>query len=170
MVDEIMPETPNETEGLRIYSYVQSLKDQGASPESIQAELVKKGVAPEEAAALIRRILERDKKLQIRHLAEPLVKEGVQAEEIGHMLTAKGFDSLSVASVVKDLVEERNRTRQEERGDPRPFYRILGIVLIVVGFALMLGNLSGLFPTFSYAGTFTLGLGAAIYVVGSRLG
>lgn len=39
---------------------------------------------------------------------------------------------------------------------------LLGLVLIVAGFALVVGNLSGAFPTFPYAGFLVSGLGSLI--------
>ena len=144
--------------------------DQGASPEAIGTALVEKGVDPADAFALVERFFEHDKKTRIRELAQPLVEKKLAREDIEQELLSSGFDQPMVAAVVKELIEARDRELQEESDDVGPIYRILGIGVFLLGVALYVGNDTRWFPTFSFAGYVTMGIGAAVFVVGQRLG
>lgn len=44
----------------------------------------------------------------------------------------------------------------------------VGALIVVVGVALWLGNMTGKFPTFPYAGYITIGIGGAIFAFGKK--
>ena len=57
-----------------------------------------------------------------------------------------------------------------ERGTRGQALRAFGVLVMVAGGFLILGNQIGFFPTFPFAGTITVFLGAAIYAVGGGKG
>jgi len=46
----------------------------------------------------------------------------------------------------------------------------LGSVLFIVGIGLFIGNITGLFPTFSFAGFIFMTIGGALFAMGARAG
>lgn len=44
----------------------------------------------------------------------------------------------------------------------------VGALIVVVGVGLWLGNMTGKFPTFPYAGYITIGIGGAIFAFGKK--
>jgi hypothetical protein len=43
------------------------------------------------------------------------------------------------------------------------FRKFIGTLVILVGIGLFIGNVTGVFPTFSYAGFITMGVGGLIF-------
>ena len=168
-MDSSMP-LPTQIHGVAIYGYVQDLVSRAIPLEEIQADLIANGIPPEEAKALVSRVVAYNTKQRIRELAAPLAAKDVGSAEIERLLIAQGLDPQPVGEVVKELMDAKQVVRQDNADDVGPLYRMLGSAIVVVGIGLFAGNVTGWLPTFSYAGYVTVGIGIAVFVVGSRLG
>lgn len=149
-----------------MYSYVSRLRQNGAAPEEIQQKLIEAGVGPQEASALVDRLLAHEATQEIHTRAARLLREGVPAAELQARLVAEGFGAELVDPVVKDLLEERAREQKDREETPGPILRVFGAVLVVLGVGLLIGNRTGVFPTFPFAGAITMGIGALIFAIG----
>jgi hypothetical protein len=71
-----------------------------------------------------------------------------------------------VADEVSALLADRARAETEQGEDPRRLWRLLGAALAVAGVGLYIGNKTGAFPTFPYAGGMLMGIGALVSAMG----
>jgi hypothetical protein len=161
------PGESHEVDGLQVYAYVSRLRADGATPLEIQQKLIENGLDPERAIALVDRLVAADEKKEIRARAFRLLSEGTAAEELKTRLINQGFDPGLVDPVVDELLQERKRDELEQKGSPRALWRTVGIVLLILGIVLLGGNMSRLFPTFSFAGTIVMGVGLLVFMMGS---
>jgi RecX family len=161
------PDDSSNVDGLRVYAYVSRLHENGSAPGEIQQKLIEKGIDAQRASALVDRLIASEAKKKIRARAARLLSEGTPTEELLAKLIEAGFDGEMVAPVIEGFLEERKRNEQERKDDPKALWRIMGVGLLVVGFCLAVGNRSGLFPTFSYAGTIFMGIGFLVFMMGN---
>jgi hypothetical protein len=155
-----------EVQGLRVYAYVSRLAESGATPDEIRQKLIEKGVDAQEARRRADRLAASEAKKQIRARAISLLAQGVTSDQIQAQLGQQGFAQALVAEEVNALLTERAREEAERREDPRRLWRLLGAALLVAGVALYIGNKTGAFPTFPYAGGILMGVGALVSAMG----
>jgi hypothetical protein len=161
------PKENAEVQGLKVYGYIARLADTGATPAEIQEKLIGKGVDSQEASRLADRLATSQAKKQIQTRAGNLLAQGVPPDQIQRRLIQEGY-SQALVEEVNRLLAETARAEAEGRDDPRRLWRILGAVLIVVGWGLAIGNVSGIFPTLSDAGGSVIFLGTLLSAMGSH--
>jgi hypothetical protein len=155
-----------EVQGLQVYAYVTRLAESGATPDEIRQNLIEKGVDEREASRLADRIAASEAKKKIRARAISLLDQGVTPDQIQPQLGQEGFAQALVAEEVNSLLTTRAREEAERREDPRRLWRMLGAALVVAGVALYIGNRTGAFPTFPYAGGILMGFGSLVSAMG----
>jgi hypothetical protein len=160
------PDEDREVEGLKIYSYVSRLAESGATPGEIRQKLIEKGIDPKQATRLTDRLAATQAKKTIRARVTGLLAQGVAPDLIQPGLVKEGFDPAFVAEVVNSLLTERAREAKERREDPQRLWRLLGAGLVVLGIGLFIGNTTGAFPTFPYAGGILMGIGSLVSAMG----
>jgi hypothetical protein len=160
---------PNENadvQGLKVYTYISGLAESGATPAEIRQKLIGKGVDPQEANRLADRVAASEAKKKIRARAISLLAQGVPPEQIRLGLVKEGFEQALVAEEVNVVLAETARAETEGREDPRRLWRLLGALLIVVGGGLYIGNTTGIFPTFPFAGGIVMFIGCLVSAMG----
>jgi hypothetical protein len=155
-----------EVQGLKVYAYISRLAESGETPAEIQQKLIGKGVDPQEASRLADRLAASQAKKQIRARASNLLAGGMPPDEIQARLAQEGFSPALVAEEVTGLVAEMARAESEWREDPRRLWRLFGALLIVVGGGLFIGNMTGILPTFPFAGGTVMFIGGLIFAMG----
>lgn len=96
----------------------------------------------------------------VSHIAERLHR-GETAEAVRADLFAQGLSAEVVDQLLAGFAPSKWR-----RGLRGWTLRIFGVAVMLAGAFLWLGNRNGYFPTFSFAGTIVVLIGAAIFVVG----
>jgi hypothetical protein len=133
----------------------------------MESRLVREGVDAEEARRLSARLFAKERAEHLRERAMDLLRQGVAAKEAEDQLVAEGFDLTEAASAV---CAERHKVAQANDDADAEDWRwglLTGGAVFAVGVLLAIGNNTGLFPTFSYAGTILMGLGS-LMLVGAR--
>jgi hypothetical protein len=160
------PDESADVQGLKVYGYIARLAEKGATPAEIREKLIGEGVDPQEASRLADRLATSQAKKQLRGRAGNLLAQGVSPDQIQFRLIQEGFGQALVAEEVSRLLAQTARAEADEREDPRRLWRLLGAVLIVAGGGLFIGNTTGIFPTFSYAGDIVMFIGALVSAMG----
>jgi hypothetical protein len=159
-------DTPDEApkaDGLQDYDTARLLWDNGTPPAELRQKLVKVGLDPQRAADLVNRLVAYEEKRKLHPRAAYLLRRGDSVKEARLRLIAEGFDPKAVVLVLDEVLEERARERKEDGG---PALRVLVIVVLLVGVGLLVGNTTGAFVTFPYAGGIVLALGAVLFAMG----
>src|SRR5262245_43002781 len=94
--------------------YVIDLFNKGTSPEVIQAKLIERGVDSENAAALVRGVIEQ----AISSDAVALVNRRLSQEEIIRHLVARRYDRQVVTAIVEDLMAQSRFQRLLQPEEP----------------------------------------------------
>ncbi len=94
------------------------------------------------------------------HIAERL-QQGEKAETVRADLVAQGL-SVDIADQLLSL----SAPGKWERGLRRWVLRTLGVMSMLAGGVLWLGNQIGFFPTFPFAGTLIIIIGGIIFAMG----
>jgi hypothetical protein len=88
----------------------------------------------------------------------------------GHTLSIPSHDEIETKQMqgeVKLLTsEETSHLTPSHQSHQQDSVVVLGSLIIVVGLGLFLGNITGLFPTFPFAGYLTIGLGGLVLSAG----
>ncbi|MFT3880028.1 MAG: hypothetical protein QM703_10265 [Gemmatales bacterium] len=88
----------------------------------------------------------------------------------GHTLAIPSRDELEnkqrQGEVKLLTLEETRQLTSPHRPQQQMAAVVLGTLIVVVGIGLLIGNISGLFPTFPFAGYLTIGLGGLIASAG----
>jgi hypothetical protein len=137
----------------------------GTPPEEVQGELVDRGLDRATAAATVRDLL-----IQAVYAdAAALLNAGVSPGQVAQRLVDKGLDPKAAKAVIDDLVAHAQvRARPEDRA--ALILQLAGGLLFLAGGGLFMGNVTGLFPTFPFAGFIVMGIGGAIFQAGLRAG
>jgi len=141
------------------------LLNSGASPEEVESKLRERGLDPTRAAGLVYNLM-----LQaLYNNAAALLEAGVAPPRVEQRLVEKGFQPPIVKEVIEDLL---NRAQQQEPQDGRGSapLQLLGGVIFVAGIGLLVGNVTGVFPTFPFAGFIVMTIGGAIFGAAKRSG
>jgi hypothetical protein len=137
--------------------FAAGLLNQGAPAEEIRDELRKRGVDPTTAATIIRAVFAQG----YRRYAAAVLNRGVHPKQVGQQLADNGIEPQVATAVINDiLAREKAQARRERRVGCVLQY--LGCLIFFVGLGLWLGNRTGLFPTFPYAGSIVMVIGLAV--------
>jgi hypothetical protein len=141
------------------------LLNSGASPEEAQTKLVERGLDQGTAMALVRQLLLE----AIYAEAATLLKSGVPTQVAEERLVEKGLEPKIVKAIIND-VEAHPQVRAQPQGGERLFIQFLGGLVFVVGICLLFGNVTGIFPTFPFAGFIVTTIGGVIWGVAHNAG
>jgi len=104
-----------------------------------------------------------DKALEINpNSTEAWINKGEVLKEIGRHKEAKVcFDKVLEIDpeYVSDFQEKKSMGNTKKSYSSSSGNEFLGFLLIIIGILLVIGNLSGLFPTFPFAGFITMSIG-----------
>lgn len=134
------------------------LLNRAESVESVHGKLVERRLSEEVAASLLNELF-----LQaVYNDAVGLLNQGHSPDGVKKILTEKGLKE-SVAVFVVDDILARHRSAQK-KGEAARFLRsFFGAVVFGVGMLLFLGNITGAFPSFPFAGFIVMSIGGAIW-------
>jgi hypothetical protein len=141
------------------------LLNRGESPKAVHGQLVERGLAPEDAAELLHELY-----IQAIYAgAVALLNQGHSADLVKQKLVERGLEQATAASVVNEILVQhcaaqfKGVLRRQEEMAGRVMLRILGGLVFVIGIGLYIGNRTGIFPTFPYAGFIAMGIGGLIW-------
>jgi uncharacterized membrane protein len=88
--------------------------------------------------------------------------QGNFPDVVKERLVRRGVDKTTASAVVDDILARFRAAEQEGQGT-RLLLRFLGILVFVVGIVLFIGNVTGAFPTFPFAGFIVMSIGGLIW-------
>jgi hypothetical protein len=138
-----------------------NLLNTGASPEEVRGKLIERGLDQATAVALVHKLLTR----AIYAEAAAMLNAGASPTQAEQRLVDKGLEPQGAKAVIADLLAHA-QVRARQAGGGSLGLQFLGGLIFVVGIGLFLGNKTGLFPTFPFAGFIVMGVGGAIVGVG----
>jgi hypothetical protein len=143
--------------------------ERGENPEDVERKLLASGLPPREAADLARDAVARRVPSTT---ARELLDRGVGVLDVRKKLVENGLAPDIAAAVVEAVQQERSGEIEgqvvytaDEQGR-RPGLVIIGGAVVALGIVLLLGNITGVFPTFPFAGFITLMIGSSILGAG----
>ena len=147
------------------FDFAARLLNSGSSSEDVQRQLVERGLDQESAAATVRTVMMQS----IYAEAARLLNSGVSPNQAAQRLAEKGLEPQFARSVIDHLVTRAQRPAGPPTGGS-VVLQLFGGLVLVVGIGLFIGNITGLFPTFPFAGFIGIGIGGAILRAGQRAG
>lgn len=156
----------DDVQGIKVYSFIARLVENGATPAEIRERLIEAGVGLHNADRLTERLAHAQLKEKLRTQAATLLACGIAPDQLLPMLMEKGFPQQMAAEQVANLVTEQIADDKQARESPSRQWRMMGGILLVVGLVLFIGNRSGLFPTFPFSGGLTMFVGAIALLMG----
>ncbi len=139
------------------------LLNKGEAAETVHGKLVERGMPQEVATGLLNDLFEQ----AVYNDAVILLNQGHSPDQVKRQLIEKGLGQSVAASVVDDILA-RNQAPQSEGTVTQMLLQVLGAVVFVVGIGLVIGNQTGMFPTFPFAGFIAMVIGGAIFGVAER--
>jgi hypothetical protein len=141
------------------------LLNRGASPEEAQTKLVESGLDPGTAMDLVRQLF-----IQAIYAdAAALLNSGVSPNVAEQRLVEKGLEPKVAKAVIDDLLAHP-QVRAGQAGGGGLAMQFLGGLIFAVGICLFIGNVTGIFRTFPFAGFIVMGIGGAIMGAGHKAG
>jgi hypothetical protein len=131
--------------------YAADLLDRGASPDEVLDRLVARGTPPEAAAGVLDELAAR----AASDTAVELLGKGYRPAEVKQMLAGGGLDPRAAAQVVDDAAA------RSDRGEWHPLIRLAGLGIFGLGVVLLVGNVTGAFPSVPFAGWVVMTIGGA---------
>ncbi len=138
---------------------------EGAAPADVRDELVARGIDPSTAAAVVRE----QYLLAVYGIGAAMLDGGETPVRTEQRLLEMGLEPHAARLVVRDLLA-RARMRTRPPASRGLALLLLGFLVMTIGAGLWAGNVSGLFPTFPFAGYLVMGAGAAMLRVAFRSG
>jgi hypothetical protein len=92
-----------------------------------------------------------------------LLSAGQTPDQVVRKLTEQGLQPETARGVVNDIL-----TRGQAAQGGARVRMIVGGAVFALGVVLLLGNMTGAFPTFPFAGTITMVIGGIIMSTGGR--
>jgi hypothetical protein len=150
------------------YRALNRLLAAGVPYEALAAALVREGVAPDTAERLATRAAAREAVERARGRAATLLGQGLEPAEAERRLVSEGYQPDAAAEAV--LAERSAGARAREAGSEEDWRWGLwtGIVVFALGVVLAIGNNTGIFASFPYAGRIFMGVGTLVIVVARR--
>ncbi len=143
-----------------VRSYAAAYLNRGLSPESAESRLIANGVSPQVAAGVIKNVMADRAPYQ---LAAELLDGGSPLGEVRRKLVENGLDVGQAVAVIEAVQQQRSGDVPEGEAVQRPVLAFLGMVVFGAGILLFIGNRTGLFATFPFAGFITMGIGGALF-------
>jgi hypothetical protein len=148
-----------------LYAHVARLLNRGESPEAVHSKMLAHGFPEQTASAVVQEVAaERAVYIQ----AAQLLGSGVSPEETHARIVRDGLDRQTAAAIVDDAFQARQQALQEQNRSAGTM--VLGVLLFLGGIALFIGNTTGLFPTFPFAGFLLMTIGGAVCAAAQRAG
>lgn len=139
------------------------LLDTSSTREEAFVRLMAERVQPAEAEAFMQLALQQ----RHRHIAKTLLDEGKDEDETMAALTDQGISEEPAQSMVAWAQLARFREKHPVASITLSLILpLFGVVVMLCGFALWLGNKTERFATFPYAGHLVLGIGFMITALG----
>jgi len=125
------------------------------------------GLDPNDAAAIVSDFLAQQAPYA---LARELLDGGASLGDTRRALVETGLDSDEAVSVVSEVQDARSGEASDKPGGGGGSLglAILGVTVFIAGVVLLLGNLTGLFPTIPFAGFITTALGSFLFAAARR--
>src|SRR5262245_28038140 len=143
-----------------LYAHAEASLGRGAAPAELEGQLAGCGLHPQEAASVVRDLVAR-REPYVR--ATELLDGGASRDETHRRLVETGLDPGVATWVIDEVQRARSGEAAAREGSG---LTAVGAVVFFVGLGLMFGNITGLFPTFPFAGFLTTGLGSLLMSVG----
>lgn len=89
-----------------------------------------------------------------------MLEHGKTPEEVKRKLVGAGLTEDSAKLFIEKVIKEEKESKRESRGSF--VAQFIGIPIVIIGFLLVIGNITGLFTTFPYAGFIVIILGILI--------
>jgi hypothetical protein len=134
--------------------FASELLKAGLAPEAVQQKLIERGLSTDLAAKALEAVAEQDL------LAESFSRlmEGQRPEAVKEFLVGRGMSPF----VADEVLQEQVAQIQSMRPGPGPIRKVIGGLVVGLGVLLWLGNMTGVFPTFPFAGIIVIIIGFAI--------
>ena len=145
------------------YQLAATLLAEGRTTDEVRQTLVEQQhLTGEEAATVTHEILLH----LISEQARNRLANGEPAGDVEQSLRERGFDAEAATAIVAHA--QQHLTTNSEASSRSNGAALLGGVVTVAGALLLIGNISGFFPTFPYAGFLTMLAGGAISSLGGN--
>jgi hypothetical protein len=145
------------------YEEAALLMSQGQPPEAVRQRLIGKGLDPQAATAVVNDLILKALYAQ----ADFLLKLGNSPEEARRKLVEAGV-SEQVASAVVANAPSYARKARGHSGAGNALHLLLGVLIFMLGIGLWIGNRTGLFPTFPFAGFIVMAIGSVVLQAACR--
>lgn len=129
----------------------------GATLKEIQGRLVERGLDQVTASAIVREVLIHE----VYGEAIALLNSGMSPEDTEKRLVGGGLEPQLAKGVVAAVLADGQIQAPSATGRKLAL-QLLGGLIFVVGVGLFIGNVTGLFRTFPFAGFIVMGIGGAI--------
>ena len=143
--------------------FAASLLNGGASTEEVHGKLVERGLDPAIAAGVIR-----DWFVQAVYAeAVTLLNSGRSPKEVEQRLLEKGLEPDTAKAFIRSALAQG----QEPQAQPTAgsgLFQLVGGIVVIAGVGLLIGNMTGFFPTFPFAGFITMTVGGFIAGAGQK--
>jgi hypothetical protein len=142
--------------------FAAGLLGQGESVDSVRAKLIDRNLTPANAEAVIAEV-----HVQAVYAdAAGMLNAGQPPDQVKQALVAnRGLTPQDASTVVDNLLGQAQGGGGSDGSSARA---VIGGIIIVIGIGLWIGNMTGVFPTFPFAGIITIVIGSAIAGSGQR--
>lgn len=145
------------------YEFALESLRKGESLEAIHQKLIERGLDPEAASSLLNQLI-----LDVLYAGTlDMLNQGLSPEQVKQKLISNGIDPTLASAIVNDIVGRRQGVENDTNATG-VLAVLLGILVVIAGIGLFIGNVTGLFPTFPCAGYLTITIGAAIWGWGRK--
>jgi parvulin-like peptidyl-prolyl isomerase len=126
----------------------------GLSPEAARGRLVEQGMAPGLADAALRQV-----GLQNAYAeAVEMLAAGQSPEAVKARLVQNGVSPFAADETIQEAIAHLESLRP----GPGPVRKVVGGIVVAIGIGLWIGNMTGAFRTFPFAGIVVILIGFAI--------
>jgi hypothetical protein len=126
----------------------------GLAPDAVRARLVEGGMD----ADIARHAVEVAGERQLLAESFEMLANGQRPDAVVQFLTGRGVPLFTAQEIVQGHIYKL-RSMRPNSGSVR---KVIGGIVVAIGFALLIGNITGAFPTFPGAGFLTIIIGYAI--------
>lgn len=131
-----------------------ALVGEGLSPEAVRARLVDGGLSPGLADSAMEVVAER----RLSAEAFEMLRGGAGPNAAKAFLVGKGVSPF----VAEEVIQEHLMTIESMRPGPGAVRKVVGGLVVALGFALIIASVAGVFRLFPFAGLLFLLIGYAI--------
>ena len=151
-----------------LFAHAADMLNRRRPPESVESKLLATGLDAQTASAFVNDFVAR--RAPYDRAAE-LLESGAAPEQVHQELVKSGLDDQTAATVVHYSVQFREHAHRERESAPaRITLSVIGVLLLLAGVVLFVGNRTGAMPTFPFAGFIVMGVGGALVAAAERVG